>query len=134
MNEASGLGTWLNLLLLIHILLTMTYNLSHVKCVCWWIISFCLLLSFTGYGGKILGENNYERRRQPAEKHGGTIKKQEIHIRVHWKMLLLSLFCLKMITFLEIGHFGAFRKWPKCITGIDFSASNHQGWPKWWSR
>ena len=28
---------------------------------------------------KILGENNYERRRQPAEKHGGTIKKQEIH-------------------------------------------------------
>ena len=40
-----GWGTWLNLLLLRHIFLTMTYNLSYVKCVCWWIISFCLLLS-----------------------------------------------------------------------------------------
>ena len=39
----------------------------------------------------------------------------------------------ELIHFPQNSHFKAFRKWPKCFTGTDFSASNHQGGPHWWS-
>ena len=35
----------------------------------------------------------------------------------------------KNYQFPKSNHFQAFRKWPKCITGTDFSASNQQGVP-----
>ena len=34
-----------------------------------------------------------------------------------------------MVILGQIGHSGAFLKWPKCMNGTDFSASNQQGDP-----
>ena len=42
--------------------------------------------------------------------------------------------CLKMINFPPNGHFQAYRKRSKCITGTGFSVPNHHGGPQQWPR